>query len=81
MDVLFDVSFDGKKLRRHVKRVELCECVAAEKTFDTLSREGFQKEKLREAGRDPNASAFPHKKSISDVLRKQMLFAASDTSF
>lgn len=55
-DVMFGVSFDANGLRRHVKSVEDCDCVATERSHDELSSEDFQKEKLRRAGECLDAS-------------------------
>lgn len=71
--VVLDVSFDAKKLRSHVKTVQDYECLAAEKTHHTLSREGFQKKKLRKACESPDAHAFLYKKNTLDVLPQQTL--------
>lgn len=47
VDVMFSVFFDAKERRRHVKKVEDCDCLANERTHDALSRQGSQKEKLK----------------------------------
>lgn len=62
LDVLFDVFSDAKELRRHVNRVDDSECGATERTYDALYKEGFQREKLRRAGKSRVASAVLYKK-------------------
>lgn len=81
MDVLFDVCFLAKELRRHAKRVEDCEYSITEKTHDALSRDGLQKVKVKRAGERPNTAAVLYEKNLLRVLRRQMLPTSASHSF
>lgn len=78
---MFDVPSDAKELRRHLKRVKDCPCLATASTHDALSREGFQKEKPRIADESSDASAVVYKKNIPSFVREQMLSTASGSFF
>lgn len=41
INVVSDVFFDAKELRRHVTRVEDCKCLVIEEALDALRREVF----------------------------------------
>lgn len=73
MDVISGAFLNAKDFRRHVKRVEGCARVVAERTHDRLGTKEFQKEKQRRAGDGSDVSAVQYKNNILNVLRKQML--------
>lgn len=64
-----------------MKRIENPECLGTEKNRDARSRGRLQKDKLRRAGKSPIASAVLYKTNILNVMRKQTLSVASDSSF
>lgn len=63
-DVMFDVSFCAKKLRRHVEKAEDCERLVAERSPYALITKRFPKKNLRRAGEGPDWSAVLYKKNI-----------------
>lgn len=74
-------SIKKKTIVGNVKRIADCDCLDTEKTHDALSREGFRKEKIKRAGKGPDASAVLLEKSGISALRGRMLSTESDSFF
>lgn len=65
MDVLFDASFDAEEVQQHERRGGSYKHTATEENDGALSKERFQKEKVRRTSKGFDSSAFVLEKKHS----------------